>query len=490
VDQPQPPNILFVFADQLRGSDFGAAGNPDVATPHLDQLAREGMRLTHAYANTPVCTPNRATMLTGLYPTHHRVIANDLPLPEDCPSIATLLAEAGYRTGYIGKWHLDGVPRSRFTPPGPRRHGFEDWAVYNCSHSYFDARYYRDTDEPIEIDGYEPITQTDLACDFVADADERPFCLFLSWGPPHDPYDQVPASYRARYDPESLQLRANVRDLDEDSTFLARNLSPRETLANYYAAITALDDQLGRLLATLKASGKAGDTIVIFTSDHGDMLFSHGRMKKQLPFEESINVPLVVRWPDRIAAGRVDDLMISTVDLTPTLLGLVGVPVTVPMDGTDLSATLRGGDGPRPGAVFLLELLMVDEAISQGVTEWRGLRTERFTYAVRAGGVPWVLYDNEADPWQLRNLVADPAYLGLRQQLADELSRWRQRVDDRHVDGADWVADLGLTELWQARQDMAKAFYTRPMTSPDGNASGDGRAAEVAVKGGRAHLDR
>ncbi len=125
------------------------------------------MRMTHAYANTPVCTASRAMLLTGLYPAANRVVANDLPLPTELPTLGDIFRGAGYRTGYIGKWHLDGVPRNKWTPPGPRRHGFEEWAAYNCSHDYYRAdKYYRDQPAPIRIDGYEPEIQTNLALDF------------------------------------------------------------------------------------------------------------------------------------------------------------------------------------------------------------------------------------------------------------------------------------------------------------------------------------
>ncbi len=189
-----PPNLLLVFADQMRGMDMGCAGNPDVRTPAMDRLAKQGVRLTRCFATSPVCSPNRAILLTGTYPTTNRVPGNDLPLPSHLPSLGTIARGHGYRTAYIGKWHLDGVPRTKFTPPGPRRSGFDFWAAYNCTHDYFHPKYYRDTPQVVEVDGYEPEVQTDLALAFLDEQRDaaEPFCLVLSWGPPHDPYDQVP----------------------------------------------------------------------------------------------------------------------------------------------------------------------------------------------------------------------------------------------------------------------------------------------------------
>lgn len=195
------PNLLLVFADQMRGMAMGCAGNADVKTPVMDRLAAEGVRLTNCIASVPVCGPNRACLLTGSYPTTHRVLANDLALPTSTETLGTLAKAHGYRTGYVGKWHLDGVPRGKFTPPGPRRFGFDFWAVYNCTHDYLHPKFYRDTPDLLEPKGYEPEVQTDLGLEFLEaqKGADSPFCLVLSWGPPHDPYDAVPEPYRRLY---------------------------------------------------------------------------------------------------------------------------------------------------------------------------------------------------------------------------------------------------------------------------------------------------
>lgn len=448
------PNILFVFADQLRGQDLRCAGNTDVHTPTIDRLAAEGVRCSRAFTNAPVCTPARGMLLTGQYPLRNGAVVNDVPISEQIPSIGTILRDEGYRTGYIGKWHLDGVPRAKFTPPGPRRHGFDFWAAYNCSHEYFrEDKFFRDAEDPELLDGYEPKVQTDLAVEFLADSadDDRPFCLFLSWGPPHDPYDQVPEEYRDKYDPEALTLRPNVADIPSETNPLASRLNRRRTMANYYAAITALDDQLAVLLAELDRIGQQDNTIVVFSSDHGDMLWSHGRMKKQQPWEESINIPFIVRWPDGLPRGAVVDGLASIVDMTPTLLGLAGVESPVEMAGLDLSAMLRGSD-PGPESVFLMDIVPVDEAQVQGIREWRGVRTARYTYTVHLDHTGWMLFDNEVDPYQLTNLIDDPACAVVRAELDRMLRDWLRRAEDPFVDGLEHIRRLGLDELWNVRE--------------------------------------
>ena len=455
-------NILLVFADQMRAGTTGAEGNAEVRTPTLDALARDGLALRQCIANSPVCSPSRASMLTGTYPTTHRVLSNDLPVRTDLPTLGTVARDAGYRTGYIGKWHIDGVPRSRFTPPGERRLGFDDfWAVYNCAHRYFDPKYYRDTPELVRVEGYEPTVQTDLAVEFLerGRADDRPFCLALSWGPPHDPYPEVPDAYRSAYDPRALTLPPNVVHPIENP--LARRLEVRRTLADYYAAVTALDAELARLLSALERTGRADDTVVVFTSDHGDMLWSHGWMKKQAPYEESIHVPLFVRGPG-LPRGRESQLLFGLVDLMPTLLSLAGLRPPATIEGRDWSEVLCRDDddhdnGGRSAAaagdaVLIMNTHACDEAAVQGMPEWRGVRTARHTYVERVGRTPWLLFDNAADPHQMTNLVDNPGHATLRRRLAATLAGLLRQSHDPFLPGGQLLAHFGLAEAWAHRE--------------------------------------
>lgn len=450
-------NLLFILADQMRGMDMGCAGNRDVQTPTLDRLAEEGLRLTHCFATTPVCGPNRAVLWSGTYPTTNRVPANDLPLPGEMPTLGTLLSERGYRMGYVGKWHLDGIPRERFTPPGPRRHGFDAfWAAYNCTHDYFHPRYYRETPELIESEGYEPEVQTDLALEFLAQQDAKtPFGLVVSWGPPHDPYPMVPQSYRDRYEPEQIRLRPNVRPDVENP--LAHGLECRRTTADYYAQITALDDQLARLLEALDRRGLTENTLLVFTSDHGDMLWSHGWMKKQSPYEEAVRVPFLARLPGRITPGTMSGNLLGTVDLLPTLLSLLGAPIPPTVEGRDRSLLFFGSPSPPDDSLFLAGYLSHDEAAQQGLPAWRAVRTTRYTYAEQPGRTPWLLYDNELDPFQMENSIGSLAYREVEAALRKEMEKWLSATKDPFLPGLEMLAHLGLTEAWQAREKHFKS---------------------------------
>lgn len=442
-------NLLFVFADELRTQSVGCYPNDDVQTPALDRLAREGMVFTNACSNTPVCTPARGSLLTGCWPVTHKAVGNDLPVEPGMPSIARSLADAGYACGYVGKWHLGGTPRDRFVPPGPERLGFDDfWASWNCHTGHFRPRWYRDSAEVHTADGrYEPEVNTDLALEgldaFTTLDPDRPFCFFVSYKPPHSPYRPVPASTQDRYDPSALSLRPNCADDPKE----------RQDLADYYAHVTAVDEQLGRLVGWLEETGRLDDTLVVFSSDHGSMLGSHGRHYKQVPFAESIRVPLVMRGgPCLEMAGRRDDLLIGLVDLAPTLLGLLGAPVPPRMQGLDLSGFVRDPIRlGRPESLYLQNALVFDQAVREGVAPWWGVWTGQHTYARTLDG-PWLLFDNEADPYQLTNLVAEQPS-ELQASLAELLGGWIAVTGDSVSTGEEYAEHCGVGDTWRTRQD-------------------------------------
>jgi arylsulfatase A-like enzyme len=442
------PNILYIFADQMRASVMGCMHDEPVQTPNLDRLATQGVLFTHAYANTPVCTPSRATLLTGKHALSARCIVNDLRLPEDELSIADVLNGHGYRCGYVGKWHLDGISRHMFTPPGRRRHGFDDyWAAYNCNHNYLDPKWFEDDSPELKHGtGYDADIQTDQAIGFIERFQAEPWCLFLSWGPPHDPYRMAPKEFLEMYPPDQIALRPNMEGVD------------REAVAGYYAHVSALDHNMGRLMATLDRLGLADDTIVVFSSDHGDMLWAHGRRNKQQPHEESIHIPLIIRWPGHLPAGKVEETLIGVSDHTPTLLGLAGAPAPATMNGLDLSGRLLGQDAPAPTSVFINEHASFDQA--QTWQPWRGVRTQRYTYArwLQGGAL---LFDNAADPYQMHNLAHEPEHAALLGELEAELQGWLARLGDKFMPGEAHIRELGQAEEWQIRQEHFYGFGTR-----------------------------
>ncbi len=377
------PNILFAFSDQHRWRDMGCYGNDQVLTPNFDAFAREAIRFNNCISNCPVCVPIRGSLLTGLLPLKHGAITNDLPICHDVTSIAHVLKENGYHTGYIGKWHLAGVPRDQYIPPGKGRLGFEEWKVCNCSHAYMDAYYYGEDNSRIEIEGYEPIEQTRLAIDFIErnSKEKQPWCLYLSWGPPHDPYRSVPDSYLDIYKHMELRLRDNIPSTIKhtlNKTYTVDQI--KDFIKGYYAHITALDEQFGRLIRALEQTGQIDNTIIIYTSDHGDMLGSQGVTNKQWPYDESIKVPLLVYWKGKTING-VSDELIGLVDLPVSILGLLGLEFPCEVDGQDLHHLFIDEKARGLESCYIFDYIPSHQAAARGSSEWRGIRTKRYTYA-------------------------------------------------------------------------------------------------------------
>ena len=334
-------NLLFVMADQWRFSALGSWIGSPVSTPNLDRLVREGLRCNRAYVANPVCGPSRASIMTGRLAHEHGVIANDLQLPRSERGFAESFAAAGYRTHYVGKWHLDGEARPGFVPPGWRRHGFETFEGFNRGHWYGRPRTFTNEGELVHPEVFESTYQTDRAIEFVRESRDHPFFCFLSWGPPH-PATGGPRPSR-RFENATPPWRANVPG------DLRRRGNLAERLGEYYDLCELLDVEVGRLLDALEAEGLSENTLLVFTSDHGDMLGSHGMLFKEHPYEESVRVPLILRQPGRIAAGGETDALVSNVDLMPTLTRLAGLDVPPTCTGRDLSALLLA-EGGEPAA--------------------------------------------------------------------------------------------------------------------------------------------
>jgi arylsulfatase A-like enzyme len=413
------PSFLIILPDQLRAQALGCMGNPDIRTPNLDAIAREGLLFRNTIANTPVCCPARAVLLTGRYAHANGMVANDLRFRDSERTIAEILREQGYRTGFIGKWHLDGGPRlPGFVPPGPRRQGFDFWAANECSHAHFNTQYFRDDATPIPVKKFEAEAWTDLALEFLRGSRGKPFFLVVSMGPPHDPYG-APDSYLKQYDPQAMTMRPNWVEGTPGGG--------RKEIAAYAAAVTAVDAQIGRLTAELKRTGLETDTLLLVTSDHGDMLGSQGRRLKRTPWEESIRVPGILRYPRAGRPGRETAAIFSHVDMAPTLLSIAGLAVPPTMQGSDLSAVILGTADAGPPSAFLQ--LFVPYRSDKVAEPWRGVRTETHLYARTEEG-PWLLYDLRADPYEQRNLAADPAAAGVRAELDAMLSAWMKRTGD------------------------------------------------------------
>jgi len=410
------PNVLFVLADQWRYCSLSHGDNHDelVRTPNLDKLAAQGVHWSRCYSAHPVCTPNRSAIITGRWPHEMGMIKNDLMLPPAERCIAQVFAEAGYRTHYIGKWHMDGQAKPGFVPPGWRRRGFQSFEGFNRGHFYYDSPTFTNDGLSMSAQGrytpgdYEPTFQTDLAIEFMTANRDRPFFCFLSWGPPHTPYNPPPAF--DIYNPQDVVLRPNVT---------APN---RTSLAKYFGLCTSLDHEFGRLAAALRDLGLEKNTLVVFTSDHGDGHQSHGIAHKNQPEEESAHVPLIMRLPGRLKAGKVVDNLISSADLMPTVLALCGLEIPATCTGKDKSAAA------------LARTSLPDESIyAEAAGNWRAVLKGPHKLVVEfIGGsqVATKLFDLGSDPYEMTNLIDRPGHAQLQAELLAELENWKRKTAD------------------------------------------------------------
>ena len=454
---PPPPNVIVIVADQLRYQSTGYGGDPRAFTPHLDRLATEGMNFHQCVANAPVCAAWRASFLTGKYATSTGMAVNELRLNPNQDSLAHMFARDGYACDLIGKWHLWATNsnheeiQSAYTPPGPYRMGFDGfWAGYNFNHENYKAWYFRDTPEPHRIQGFGDAEFVELACAQMREhaKQQKPFFIQLALSAPHDPWTRhnIPPAWYERFKQVEFPLPATWSD--QPDPYMDRNADPGQWITywkshmtefqrGYYALSAAVDEQVGRLLAAIDDASVRDNTIVVFTSDHGEMLGAHGRVFKTTFYEESVRTPLLIRWPGHIPAAR-SDACISTVDLMPTLLGLAGREIPKAVEGMNLSQVVLGKDGPEPAAALLQG--MGHTYLWEDGFEWRALRDKRFTYARYLRDGRELLFDNLADPLQQRDLAQAAAHHDDLKRLRHQMNQLMNDIGDT-FEKSSWYRD-------------------------------------------------
>ena len=431
------PNVLYLFSDQHRALSLPGEAFNQAMAPNLDRFRHENLSMDRCISNYPLCVPHRAILVSGLYPHQSKILHNQQTLEPTIPGLGDTFKKAGYHTGYVGKWHLYNG-EGTFVPNGPYRFGFEDWHVWANTNKHYDGITFNPvTGEKVTVPGYQPTRMTDEAIDFLKGQKnaKKPWLLVVSWNPPHPPYNPPPEEMNL-YKPADLKLRPNVR-LSTPADKLTNpypELASLDTLhkaeQGYYGGITAIDQEFARLLKTLDDNGMTDNTIVVYTSDHGDMMGSHGHMEKQMPHEEACRVPFLVRMPDKKGSGRTSDVLFASIDIYPTVCGLAGVPIPKHCSGRDYSPLMRGdAKFQGPEMVFLVNEQGPSERMEANVPSYRGVRTKTHTYAVQLDG-RWCLYDNDADPYQMKNLVKDPGSKELIDKLDAALRAWSKSVGD------------------------------------------------------------
>jgi arylsulfatase A-like enzyme len=423
-------NVLYVFSDQHREAAMPGKPFSPVEAPNLDKFRRENFTMENCISNFPLCSPHRGILMTGRWPQQTGVTGNGRKLAPDEHALGNTFRSAGYRTGYVGKWHLDGNSENSFIPKGPERQGFEDWHVWASTNSHYGAwTFDPETGAKIQPAGWNATLMTDDALTFLhKQTSDKPWFLMVSWNPPHPPFDP-PEDDAAPYPQPDLKLRPNI-DLEKPRwPQLASVDKLRDAERGYYGGITGVDKEFARLLAALEQTGEAENTIVVYTSDHGEMMGSHGFMSKIVPFEESCHVPFFIRVPGMTKQGSSCKDLFSSIDIFPTLCGLAGIPIPEHCAGRDFSKAMTAGKAISAGAVILMADSGAASSAENDIPAYRGIRTGTHTYAVMEDG-RWILYDNVGDPFQQKNLAGDPAHAALMQQLDDRIAAWQHSVGD------------------------------------------------------------
>lgn len=444
------PNVIWIMGDQHRAAALGYRGNPDVRTPNIDNLARSGVRFDCAVSGAPWCTPFRGSLLTSLYPNQHGASRTPSPLDPSIPTITGPFRDAGYHTAWVGKWHLDGSNQREHYIPPERRGGFDYWMGYENSNNQNECFVFgSDHEEPRRLPGYEVDALTDLFIRHIeghvgngrleADAtgSYQPFFAVLSVQPPHEPYvaPTNPPARGAPHTPASVHLRPNVPHVEW------MRESARFDYAGYYDMVESIDYNVGRITEALKRLDVDRETYVVFLSDHGDMLWSHGQRGKSSPWEEATRIPFVVSrvgGSQYMRTGRTDAVL-NHIDIAPTTLGLCGISAPEWMLGYDYSPRCVRANAPEfkteadpddePDSAYLQQIPRKMHAHSVH-RAWRGVVTRDGWKYVCTPGNDWLLFNTADDPFEQANLVYDLRFQEQKERCHCLLARWIATTGD------------------------------------------------------------
>ena len=460
------PNIVVLFPDQLRALSLPLFGEQQIATPAIDRLASEGVNLTNAIANCPVCTPARAMMMTGRYPQTTGHLINTTRTRHSELSIADAFSYQGYRTAWIGKWHLhtglwpaiDRMPQHPdWVPEGRDRLGFQYWRAYNQHMVFFDGFVHKDDWNYERWEGYETDGLLNYATEFLDSVHDKPFLMFLSPHQPHyTPFEFAPSKYYEAL-PSTLALPSNVPPNKMDVSL--------EMYRHYLAMILAIDEMLDRILKDLDKRGLTEKTIFVLTSDHGTQGGSQGvnPWSKKNPYESSIHVPGIIRYPRMIQPNSTCENIFSAVDWFPTLCELAGIPVPRSIEGKSRALNLidPGKSADPNDSAFIMNFSKYFDWFEDGA-EWRGVRTVDHTYARWLDGRE-ELYDLKEDPLQVNNLI----------EIADDMlvENMKARLINHQIQRQDELVPCTAWKDWldEQRRVIRNAFgnLSHPESLPD-----------------------
>lgn len=446
--QPNKPNILIIMTDQQACWSVSAYGKHEVETPNIDRLAKEGVKFEQCYTPSAVCTPSRGCFFTGRYPHSNGAYRNDLPLHSDEITFGHILKEVGYKTGYVGKWHLNGGDSPGWLTKETSM-GFED-----CQYMFNSGHFKMMIEEENKVEGIRvknksgiihPISDmshvgneesyttdwiTNKAIDKICSIDNQPFCYVISYPDPHQPYI-VREPYSSMFDPEQMSIPDSFNedylpDWAENDTwgrhrYFSNDLEDRTNRlkyikAMYCGAVKCIDDNVGKILEALDTSGQLDNTLIVFTTDHGDYMGEHGLLEKNNLYDSVYRLPFIVRWKGKLESGRSIQDYFNFVDFQPTLLSMLGITGSGKEQGNDLSDLIFNGHGDG-----INEAYIHPSDVPRG-----GIITPEFELAYVGKGFvnnpqhifkEHILFDRKKDPLQLHNLFGEPEYEDIIKEL-------------------------------------------------------------------------
>lgn len=450
------PNLLIIHTDEHNFRTLGCyrellsneqafiwGKGVAVKTPHIDSIAKDGAICTGFYATTPVCSPSRSSFVSGKYPLNTQVVKNDIPLNDDIVTFAAVLGKNGYATGYAGKWHLDGHGKPQWGPE--RKFGFADNRyMFNRGHwkkledTPSRPRVASRNDKGQASYGVDEADEKSFTTDFLAQKtidfinahSGEPFCYMVSIPDPHGP-NTVRSPYDTMYDDLKFELpktaSKSADGLPSWATKKGGNKMNSKMMSKYFGMVKCIDDNVGKILTTLREKKLLDNTIVIFTADHGDMCYEHARHNKGVPLETSAKVPFVIRYPAKIKPGTVVRETMGCTDFMPTILHLMGQERNGTEEGRDCSGLLINGKAPASwkDVTFF-------RGTGQTEDNWFGVVTKRYKLIYAINEQPW-LYDLQEDPDELVNYYSNPGCKDVVKTLSQALIEYGQTYNDPRV---------------------------------------------------------
>jgi arylsulfatase A-like enzyme len=445
--EQRPMNVLVIQTDEHNFRTLGCyrelmpatqafiwGKGVKVDTPNIDWIASNGAICDRYYATSPVCTPSRAALISGLYPQNAGAISNNTPLKDSVVTFAEVLKRRGYATGYAGKWHLEGSAKPGWKPA--KNFGFTDNRfMFNRGHwkkleigadgPRVGAR--KGGKPSYNLDGADEKTFTtdflaDRTIDFIRSNREKPFCFMVAIPDPHGP-NTVRAPYDTMFDPAAFSQPPSALAKGEGLSSFQQVLQDRfnaRQMALYFGMVKCIDDNVGKILDELRKHDILKQTLIVFTSDHGDMCGELGRHNKGIPCEGSARIPFLIHAPGMIKPGTVIHQALGTVDFKPTLLGLMGVKFSEPCEGRDASGILRSGKAPEGWKDITFVRIGGEKLAGKS---WLGAFTPRHKLVISPGDLPG-FFDLETDPNELRNVLASPEHREEIRRLAGELKAY------------------------------------------------------------------